>query len=134
MNKKWEGKWDQVKGGIKKNWGKLTDDDLKQIDGNKDKLVGKLKESMVILKKKPRKKWMILIRINNNQKATKGDATKGDGGVWLYSTEHLRPLWFTFGLLCITSRNGSREKYILHILNTVRRSQALLCLDALSFH
>lgn len=43
-DKKWEGKWDQIKGTVKKKWGKLTDDDLKQIEGDKDRLVGKLKE------------------------------------------------------------------------------------------
>lgn len=39
-----QGKWKQVKGSVKQQWGKLTDDDLKVIDGQKDKLVGKLQE------------------------------------------------------------------------------------------
>jgi uncharacterized protein YjbJ (UPF0337 family) len=39
-----KGTWKQVKGNIKKQWGKLTDDDLMEIDGNKDILVGKLQE------------------------------------------------------------------------------------------
>lgn len=39
-----EGKWKQVKGQIKEWWGELTDDDLKQVEGNRDKLVGKLQE------------------------------------------------------------------------------------------
>ncbi len=38
------GKWDQVKGKVKEKWGKLTDNDLTQINGKKDQLVGKLKE------------------------------------------------------------------------------------------
>jgi uncharacterized protein YjbJ (UPF0337 family) len=38
------GKWDQVKGDIKSNWGKLTDDDLAFIGGKLDNLVGKLVE------------------------------------------------------------------------------------------
>lgn len=37
-----EGEWQQVKGHIKKNWGKLTDNDLKVIEGNRDMLYGKL--------------------------------------------------------------------------------------------
>ena len=36
-----KGKWKQMKGEAKKQWGKLTDDDLDVIDGQKDKLVGK---------------------------------------------------------------------------------------------
>ncbi|TWI28246.1 CsbD family protein [Paracoccus sulfuroxidans] len=39
-----QGKWEQLKGGVKEKWGDLTDDDLTQIEGNKDKLAGKLQE------------------------------------------------------------------------------------------
>lgn len=39
-----EGKWKQAKGQIKQWWGQLTDDDLKQVEGNRDKLIGKLQE------------------------------------------------------------------------------------------
>ena len=38
------GKWKQIKGDVKHKWGKLTDDDLAQIDGSRDKLVGVLQE------------------------------------------------------------------------------------------
>jgi uncharacterized protein YjbJ (UPF0337 family) len=39
-----EGKWKQAKGSLKQQWGKLTDDDLDVIAGQRDKLVGKLQE------------------------------------------------------------------------------------------
>ena len=39
-----EGKWKQAKGSLKTQWGKLTDDDLDAIAGQRDKLVGKLQE------------------------------------------------------------------------------------------
>jgi uncharacterized protein YjbJ (UPF0337 family) len=39
-----EGKWKQLKGSVKQRWGKLTDDDLTQLSGKKDELVGKLQE------------------------------------------------------------------------------------------
>ncbi len=38
------GKWQQMKGEAKTQWGKLTDDDLMSISGQKDKLIGKLQE------------------------------------------------------------------------------------------
>ena len=38
------GKWNQVKGDIRTQWGKLTDDDLDLIGGKKDKLIGTLQE------------------------------------------------------------------------------------------
>lgn len=39
-----EGKWKQMKGSLKSRWGKLTDDDLTVIEGQKDQLVGKIQE------------------------------------------------------------------------------------------
>ena len=39
-----KGNWNQLMGDAKKQWGKLTDDDLKQVEGRKDKLVGKIQE------------------------------------------------------------------------------------------
>ena len=39
-----KGKWMQFKGELKKQYGKFTDDDLKQIEGNYDKFVGKAQE------------------------------------------------------------------------------------------
>ena len=39
-----KGMWHQIKGEAKAQWGKLTDDDLDQIEGNSEKLVGKVQE------------------------------------------------------------------------------------------
>jgi uncharacterized protein YjbJ (UPF0337 family) len=39
-----KGKWKQLRGNVKEAWGKLTDDDLDQIDGASDQLAGKLQE------------------------------------------------------------------------------------------
>jgi uncharacterized protein YjbJ (UPF0337 family) len=39
-----QGKWKQVKGEAKVQWGKLTDDDLEMINGQADKLVGLIQE------------------------------------------------------------------------------------------
>jgi uncharacterized protein YjbJ (UPF0337 family) len=39
-----KGKWKQLKGEIKKQWGDLTDDDLTFAEGDRDKLTGKLQE------------------------------------------------------------------------------------------
>ncbi len=45
-----EGRWDQLAGQVKSQWGKLTDDDLKNIAGKRQQLVGKLQERYGILK------------------------------------------------------------------------------------
>lgn len=39
-----KGNWNQLKGNIKEQWGKLTDDDLKVAEGNYDQLVGRIQE------------------------------------------------------------------------------------------
>ncbi|MBI1381832.1 MAG: CsbD family protein [Planctomycetaceae bacterium] len=39
-----EGNWKQLSGSLKEKWGKLTDDDLTQVDGKREKLLGKLQE------------------------------------------------------------------------------------------
>jgi uncharacterized protein YjbJ (UPF0337 family) len=50
-----EGKWKQMKGGVKKKWGKLTDDDLDVIAGKKDQLVGKVQERYGISREEAQK-------------------------------------------------------------------------------
>jgi uncharacterized protein YjbJ (UPF0337 family) len=39
-----KGQWKQLAGKAKAQWGKLTDDDLKIIDGNSEYLEGKIQE------------------------------------------------------------------------------------------
>ena len=38
------GKWDQIKGSVKEQWGELTDDELTQVAGSRAKMAGKLQE------------------------------------------------------------------------------------------
>ena len=38
------GKWKQMKGSLKQIWGKFTDDDIEQINGSYDKLIGMIQE------------------------------------------------------------------------------------------
>lgn len=40
-----EGNWQQAKGKVKQRWGKLTDDQLAVINGQRDILAGKLQEA-----------------------------------------------------------------------------------------
>lgn len=50
-----EGKWEQLKGGVQKQWGKLTDDDLDVIEGDAKILVGKIQERYGITKEEAEK-------------------------------------------------------------------------------
>jgi uncharacterized protein YjbJ (UPF0337 family) len=39
-----KGRWTQVKGRVREKWGKLTNDDLDQIQGRAEQLVGRVQE------------------------------------------------------------------------------------------
>jgi uncharacterized protein YjbJ (UPF0337 family) len=49
----WEqakGQWNQIKGSVRAKWGKLTNDDLDVIAGERERLVGKIQERYGIAK------------------------------------------------------------------------------------
>jgi uncharacterized protein YjbJ (UPF0337 family) len=39
-----KGQWTQLKGAVREQWGKLTNDDLDQIQGKGEQLVGKIQQ------------------------------------------------------------------------------------------
>ncbi|MGB3224379.1 MAG: CsbD family protein [Desulforhopalus sp.] len=50
-----KGKWSQIKGEAKVQWGKLTNDELDEMAGNYDKVVGKLQEKYGYAKDRAKK-------------------------------------------------------------------------------
>ena len=50
-----EGNWKEVKGKVKEKWGKLTDDDLTAINGQRDQLEGRLQQRYGFAKDQARK-------------------------------------------------------------------------------
>ena len=45
MNSSWlKGKWNELKGKAKEQWGELTDDELDRIGGQRDQLVGLIQQ------------------------------------------------------------------------------------------
>lgn len=51
-----KGKWKEISGKVKAQWGKLTDDDLDEIAGKSEQLEGKLQERYGMAKDEARKK------------------------------------------------------------------------------
>ena len=45
-----QGNWNQFKGSVREHWGKLTDDDLDRIAGNREQLIGRLQERYGIMR------------------------------------------------------------------------------------
>ncbi len=65
------GQWKQMKGAAKQQWGKLTDDDLEVIDGQRETLIGKLQERYGIAKEEAQK------RADEWLKSTQFDGPRG---------------------------------------------------------
>ena len=71
-----EGKWKQMKGALKSRWGKLTDDDLDVIEGQKDQLVGKVQERYGIAKDEAQKQVDEWNRINRDAENRDAEAER----------------------------------------------------------
>ncbi|MBS8240894.1 CsbD family protein [Marinobacter lipolyticus] len=52
-----EGNWKQLKGKVREQWGKLTDDDVEEIGGRKDNFIGKIQEKYGLKKEEAEKEW-----------------------------------------------------------------------------
>lgn len=75
-----EGKWKQVRGSAKQQWGKLTDNDLEQIAGMRDKLVGKLQERYGIAQEEAQKKADEWIKVQNGTEEGRSEQRSGQKG------------------------------------------------------
>jgi len=61
-----KGQWLQLKGKIREQWGKLTDDDLDQIQGRSEQLIGKLQNRYGIARDEAQRQfdaWMQTSRV-----------------------------------------------------------------------
>ena len=56
-----KGNWREIQGEVKKQWGKLTDDDLIMISGQKEKLVGILQTKYGYAKDKADAEYKLFI-------------------------------------------------------------------------
>ena len=71
-----EGQWQQIKGQVKSTWGKLTDDDLKNVAGKKDVLIGKVQARYGVLKDEAEKQvdaWLAKVA------PSAGEAKRSEG-------------------------------------------------------
>ncbi len=46
------GKWHELKGSAREQWGKLTDDDIAEVDGSREKLSGKIQNAYGVAREK----------------------------------------------------------------------------------
>jgi uncharacterized protein YjbJ (UPF0337 family) len=51
------GKWTQIKGQVKQRWSKLTDDDIKYMEGNLQEAAGRLQERYGYAREQAEREW-----------------------------------------------------------------------------
>ncbi|MDC8831419.1 CsbD family protein [Alteromonas gilva] len=52
-----KGKWNQLTGVVKQKWGKLTDDEVEQMEGNFEEFYGKMQEKYGMSRDKAREEF-----------------------------------------------------------------------------
>lgn len=60
-----QGNWKEVKGKIKQQWGKFTDDDIAKMKGTYDELAGKIQATYGHQKEKSREEIDAFIKTHN---------------------------------------------------------------------
>lgn len=59
MNREeFKGQWNMMKGKLKEKWGKLTDDDITQINGKRDELLGRMQKRYGMAKERAEQELM----------------------------------------------------------------------------
>jgi len=66
-----QGNWKQLKGSVREQWAKLTDDQLEAIAGQRDRLVGKIQETYGITKEETEKQVAAWQKHHNDLEHTK---------------------------------------------------------------
>jgi len=52
-----KGQWMQLKGKVREQWGKLTDDDLDQVEGRSEQLIGKIQQRYGVARDEARRQF-----------------------------------------------------------------------------
>jgi uncharacterized protein YjbJ (UPF0337 family) len=52
-----KGQWKQLKGRAREQWGRLTDDDLDQVEGRSEQLIGRIQERYGIAQDEARRQY-----------------------------------------------------------------------------
>lgn len=69
------GKWLQLKGNVKEQWGKLTDDDVQAIDGRAEAAIGKLQEAYGYKMERAESEWKKFCEKHSDRDSSASGAT-----------------------------------------------------------
>jgi uncharacterized protein YjbJ (UPF0337 family) len=77
-----KGKWNQIKGDVKKSFGKLTDDDMLVLEGDAAKATGLLQERYGYTREEAEKRWNeFTSQVNDSSQTVQNDARTVAGNV-----------------------------------------------------
>jgi uncharacterized protein YjbJ (UPF0337 family) len=74
------GQWKQMKGNVKEKFGKLTDDDLTQINGKREQFIGKIQERYGIAKEEAQRRadeWLTMQKHSEPEHVGQGASAGG---------------------------------------------------------
>ena len=71
------GKWKQIEGKVRENWGKLTGDDIEVIHGHREQLVGKIQERYGIARDEAERQVERFLKQQETQYDAMSKAAKG---------------------------------------------------------
>lgn len=74
-----QGEWTQIKGKIKEKWGKLTDNDLTQINGKREELIGKLQKAYGFTREKVERELAEWEKSSGRESAYSGSKNQSRG-------------------------------------------------------
>ena len=69
------GTWNQIKGGVKEAFGKLTDDDMLQLEGSLDRATGVLQERYGYSKERAQQEWDTFVNRYNRAARSVAEST-----------------------------------------------------------
>ncbi len=72
-----EGKWKQLKGSLRQQWGDLTEDDIHSIGGSREKLIGKLQERYGIAREEAQKRADEWVKTAREEQEAQGRTITG---------------------------------------------------------
>ena len=62
-----KGMWKQIKGNVKAAFGKLTDDDITEAEGNTEAMVGRLQERYGYTREQAETEWKKIMRASGDR-------------------------------------------------------------------
>jgi uncharacterized protein YjbJ (UPF0337 family) len=62
-----KGSWKEISGKVKQKWGKLTDDDITQVNGSYEELEGRLQKAYGYQKDQAKKEIDAFMKDNDNE-------------------------------------------------------------------